>query len=263
MYMQLSDTSLPEYHFILCKDYDIKYITDDQDHAVRYSRNGNKLCIYNETGDLSAVYIKYTGKSYNICYTGENGAYLPGNFPYYPIAGNGDLFQNGYCQLPKDLSRFTVSICSDFTTYSNLNMSGDTFSGFSDQLSIVSGIFWSEQIIDNVRYIFPYIGADTDPSRNHYITSQIKKYINYTPEEKATDYSLIGKTILIQPIHRNAYMYGSDMVMFDAAGNLDIYYTNYIQTGNWYNIDSILTDEELQKIQEDVYDELGITETTE
>ena len=51
--------------------------------------------------------------------------------------------------------------------------------------------------------------------------------------------------------------------MFDAAGNLDIYYTNYIQTGNWYNIDSILTDEELQKIQEDVYDELGITETTE
>ena len=29
---------------------------------------------------------------------------------------------------------------------------------------------------------------------------------------------------------------------------LDIYYTNYIQTGNWYNIDSILTDEELQKI---------------
>ena len=92
---------------------------------------------------------------------------------------------------------------------------------------------------------------------------KIKKYINYTPEEKATDYSLIGKTILIQPIHRNAYMYGSDMVMFDAAGNLDIYYTNYIQTGNWYNIDSILTDEELQKIQEDVYDELGITETTE
>lgn len=58
-------------------------------------------------------------------------------------------------------------------------------------------------------------------------------------------------------------MYGSDMVMFDVAGNLDIYYTNYIQTGNWYNIDSILTDEELQKIQEDVYDELGITETTE
>lgn len=112
MYMQLSDTSLPEYHFILCKDYDIDYITDDQDHAVRYSRNGNKLCIYNETGDLSSVYIKYTGKSYNICYTGENGAYLPGNFPYYPIAGNGDLFQNGYCQLPKDLSRFTVSICS-------------------------------------------------------------------------------------------------------------------------------------------------------
>lgn len=97
-------------------------------------------------------------------------------------------------------------------------MSGDTFSGFSDQLSIVSGIFWREQIIDNVRYIFPYIGADTDPSRNHYITSQIKKYINYTPEEKATDYSLIGKAILIQPIHRNAYMYGSDMVMFDAAG---------------------------------------------
>ena len=94
-------------------------------------------------------------------------------------------------------------------------------------------------------------------------TKKIKKYINYTPEEKATDYSLIGKTILIQPIHRNAYMYGSDMVMFDAAGNLDIYYTNYIQTGNWYNIDSILTDEELQKIQEDVYDELGITETTE
>ena len=263
MYMQLSDTSLPEYHFILCKDYNIDYIADDKDNAIRYSRNGNKLCIYNEAGNLSSIYIKYTGKSYNICYTGENGAYLPGNFPYYPIAGNGDLFQNGYCQLPEDLSRFIVSICYDFTTYSNLSLSGNAFSGFSNQLSIVSGIFWREQIIDNVRYIFPYIGADTDPSRNHYITSQIKKYINYTPEEKATDYSLIGKTILIQPIHRNAYMYGSDMVMFDAAGNLDIYYTNYIQTGNWYNIDSILTDEELQKIQEDVYDELGITETTE
>lgn len=37
----------------------------------------------------------------------------------------------------------------------------------------------------------------------------------------------------------------------------------YRQVINWYNIDSILTDEELQKIQEDVYDELGITETTE
>lgn len=247
--MTLSDTSLGQYEFIFCGVYLIESITDANGNALDYQREGNHLTVMNHTGNLEVIHMVYEGSHLNRFYTGKSGSYLPGNFPYYPIAGTGDIYEVGLCVLPEQESDFKVVIRNHMNIYTNLEeTANNVFEGHSNQVTLVSGTFWTEKIIDGVDYIYPYITLPSNPELNNYLYEGLQEYLNKDMGNTSVSYSIKNKKILIDPGEFFVnYMFGSDMVMIGGRYELDTYYTNYLQTGNWYYEEGIMSDEELQK----------------
>ena len=247
--MTLSDPSLEQYDFTFCGVYPIERIEDGNGNTLNYRRKGNRFTVMNDTGNLETIHMVYEGAHLNRYYTGKGGSYLPGNFPYYPIAGTGDVYAVGLCALPEQESFFKVVVKNHMEVYTNLEETEqNVFTGYSNQATLVSGEFWMEKTIDGVDYIYPYICIYKSPELNTDLYEEIQKYLNHKVEDAVIDYTLDGKKILIDPAEAYTnYMFGSDMVMIADQYDLEHYYTHYLQTGDWYSTEGIMSDEELRK----------------
>lgn len=261
--MELSDSTLFQYEFLFCKDYEIISVQNESGDELKFSRDGNNLTIFNDAGNLSSIHMVYEGICYNMFYTGKFGSYLQGNFPYYPIVGNGDIYKYGLCELPDEESDFNVTIKSKYQIYSNLDEAGeDTFTGKSNQVTLVSGPYWTEKEINGVDYIYTDVAVDYNPEKNSYLYEGLQNALNGDTAESTTDYSINDKKVLIAPVSvEPIYMFGSDMVIVEGRYSLEKYYANYIETGNWYLPNEEVTNEELrQMLIDDGYSDEEIDE---
>lgn len=250
--MFLSERDCPEYVFTFCGRYKIDSLKDAQGNNVTYQRNGNYLIVKNEGNKLNEISICYTGKWLNRYFAGKRGIYLPGNFPFYPIAGKHPVYAQGLCELPSQESEFYVAIKYDNTIYSNLEMDdAHVWKGKSNNLTLVSG-FWKEKDIQGIDIIYPYVSVNYNPEMNNYLMSGILEYYKKDIHDGMQDYHLKGKKIVIAPFgyEGGSYMFGSDTVVIGSKSDLDYYYLNYIMTGQWH-INDDLSDDEIQKILED------------
>lgn len=250
--MVLSNENCSEYRFTLFSQYKIESISDENGNELEYERNQNYLLIKNKDKSLKNITICYTGKQLNRYFAGTNGIYLPGNFPFYPIAGNLPVYEQGLCKLPSQESLFYVDINYDKKIYSNLDMGTKyVLEGQSNHLTIVSG-FWKEKEIQGIDMIYPYISVNYNPELNTYLLDGILEYCKKDIAGKKIDYSLNGKKIIISPFGYEGgnYMFGSDTVIIGSKSDLDIFYFNYLSSGQWYIEDSV-SDEEIQEILKD------------
>ena len=157
------DKELSEYSFTLYHGYTVKSVTDQNQKKLNFTRDGDYLTI-NECDGVTAITIKYSGSGKGF-YSNYQGTYLPGDFPYYPIAGKQQVF-NEYCYipvLPENIPYFEISINSNLTIYSNLDSVGEnTFSGETKVPCIFSGLFYREKEYKGSRIIYPYLFAEYD-----------------------------------------------------------------------------------------------------
>ncbi|MDE6627554.1 MAG: hypothetical protein K2K56_14460 [Lachnospiraceae bacterium] len=252
--MVLSDEGCSEYSFTLFGPYDVISVMDEDGNSVEYTRDGNFIVIGNEERSLKSIVICYSGEHLNRYFAGSNGIYLPGNFPFYPIAGKLPVYEQGLCELPSQESHFHVNIDCDKEVYSNLEMvSENVWEGESNNFTLVSG-FWKEKEIQGIDMIYPYVSVNYNPELNAYLMDGIMKYyaIDEKLREKKVDYQMKGKKIVIAPFGYESgnYMFGSDVIIIGTRDDLDTYYLNYLLTGQWHMKDT-LSDEEIQKILED------------
>lgn len=247
--MTLSDPSLGQYDFTFCGVYPIERIEDGNGNTLDYRRDGNRLTVMNHTGNLEVIHMVYEGAHLNRYYTGKGGSYLPGNFPYYPIVGTGDIYEVGLCAPPEQESYFKIAVKNRTKIYTNLEETEqNVFTGYSNQATLVSGEFWTEKVIDGVDYIYPYISMPSSPERNAYLYEGLQNFLSSDVEDAVTDYTIKGKKILIAPAESHVnYMFGSDMVIIGSRYELEHDYTHYLRTGNWYDTENIMSDEELRE----------------
>ncbi len=234
--MDLSDSSLESYEMTLYSGYTIIDMYDQNGDILTYNRDGNYVSIYNKNKNLSKIYIMYEGSGTNKYYSNNQGVYFQGNFPFYPIVGKCNIYTTGLCELERVNSEFEVNVEYSKIVYSNLDtVYGNHFSGNSNNLTLVSG-FWEEKNINGIDYIYPCISSYYNPNVNTYLTDGISYYIDNKVEESIIDYSIKDKKIIIAPFgfEGGNYMFGTDSIILETKADLDIYYVNYLTTGDWY-----------------------------
>lgn len=196
--MQVSDTSLPEYSFTLYSRAKIKKVADQKGERLSYKREGNFFTVYPNGKELSAICVVYEGSWLNRYYASASSAYLPGNFPYYPISGKRPVDHNGLCTLPEQESTFSLTVKGKkHNMISNLEQKGTHFSGMANQVTLLSGNYRKYKK-DGIIYIYPAFSAKYDPQKNHRI------HIPVT-----------AKTVVISPLELSGiYLFGSDIVIW-------------------------------------------------
>ncbi len=246
--MELSDGNLPVYDFTLLSCYDIIDITDLSGIKLTYDFSNNYLAVHNDGGSLEGVIIRYRGRGTNHYFAGHQGICLPGNVPFYPLAGWRIFESLGQCELEQRESEFLVTVDYDGNIFSNLSETAKhTFSGYSNNLTLMAG-FWEEKEINGITYLYPKYSASLHPGRNEYLRQGIEDYFAVS-SEAGSYYTIQDKKIIIAPYEFEGgnYMFGTDALMIGSIQDLDDYYMNYCQTGEWYKEMGMNMDEYLEK----------------
>ncbi len=140
--------------FTLYRDYCLSSVTDGDNQALTYEREGDRLTVWLPLS-ANTIHLSYSGGN-GPCYANADGLYLRPGFPYYPIAGvQNPLNKNGsFAPCLHETAQFTVNVRTFGTVYSNLEQdpSGHFF-GTSNALVLVSGNL-SEKKLGTTRVIY-------------------------------------------------------------------------------------------------------------
>ena len=152
--------NLSVYGFTLHHDYTVKTVTDKEGQALSFTRKGDFLTV--ETTDAKqGIVISYSGAN-NTFYTTRHSLFLPGYFPYYPMAGYHPFCDTSTthnispCIQTEEIA-FTVHISGSGKVYSNLPQTeSGVFQGKATGVSFLGGLLKSRNI-DGIELIYPYL----------------------------------------------------------------------------------------------------------
>lgn len=198
MTLKVSDVSLPEYSFTLYNKAKNIKVTDAEGNRLTYQREGNFITVYPNGKELSAIRMTYEGMWLNRYYASDKSAYLPGNFPYYPICGKRPIDRNGLCTLPQQESEFSLTVTDGKTKLiSNLKQKGTKFFGKANQVTLLAGNY-EQYEKDGITYIYPAFSVKYDPRKNTRMNIPVTT-----------------NTVVISPLEMSGvYLFGSDIVIW-------------------------------------------------
>lgn len=181
------DKTLSSYTFTLYHGYKIKEVTDQNQNKLDFIVDGDFVTV--QGSDISSLTIQYSGSGKNF-YSNYQGIYLPGDFPYYPIAGKHQICHTGdyFSIVPDNTPYYEIKISSGLPVYSNLGGTSETsFSGATKAPGLFAGAFLAEKEHRGARIVYPYLYG--------YFETNFSEYADMLLEGK--DYK--GKTVFVEP----------------------------------------------------------------
>ncbi len=260
--IKVSELNLDYYAFTLFSGYVVDRVCGGGGTPLKYYRNKDHLVVEGVKDGLSQIHVDYHGTGTLEYYSGRQGTYLQGNFPYYPMAGLSEIYEIGLCELPSELSKYHVVVESKLPVHSNLDaLSENEFSGESNNVTLYASKHIVEEEIEGRTYIYPNSSLNPEDSLNLrvnlWLYNGIKDFVDKDVTGKRIDYDFNDKKFIIMPTHTfvKNYMFGSDCIVLQTKRDLEMYYTNYVQTGNWYREQDVTMPEEVKDKLEEIEDE--------
>lgn len=254
--IKLVENDLDMYYFTLFSGFDVTKVNDLSGmvgNPLDYTFDGNVLEIKNKDGHLEGIRIEYEGVGTNQCFAGKQGICLMGNVPWYPMPGirpYNPYAMEGQCALEQEEIGFGVEIDYSGKVYCNLfQYDENAFAGRSNHVTLVAG-FWQEEKLNGIDYIFPRYSTWYNPKRNADLREAVEKYYNADAKDSKTGYTMQGKKIIIAPYEFEGghYLFGTDAVVIGGTYDIENFYLNYIETGEWYKNEGMELNEENQKM---------------
>ncbi len=130
---------------------------------LEYSRENDYLTVTG-TDDTTQLIIKYAGNGKGY-YSNYQGIYLPGDFPYYPVAGKQIIYdyeENYYYPVvPDNTPEYEIKVSSPLTIISNLESNGNnTFYGSTKVPCLFAGMY-AEKDYMGMKLIYPYLDGES------------------------------------------------------------------------------------------------------
>ena len=162
-----SDGSLDGYAMTLYRLYQVDSVTDENGEALEYRQNENTILIYGKEGGIQSFTLKYHGgpTGASCLYNNWYAMNLPGWFPYYPIPGWNEVYQDqdggkytdNRLQTPAE---FRIQLHAGENVYSDLKQTGDNcFQGMSCGPTLLSGFVGERKLANGTAFIYPYLDA--------------------------------------------------------------------------------------------------------
>lgn len=207
--LTFTESDVTNYPVTLYHLYEIDSITDLDGTSLTYERIGDYLTIKSETPYLEGVIITYSGG--NSCfYCNKSDIYLPGWFPYYPIAGFHDVYSTDAGHFVNNLldyeAEFDITFSSKQDIYSDLpEVTKNHFVGVAKGALFLSGFYRQTTLNNGIICIYPYLNPSTNPCTTDNLKSidDIAQYMTSSATWTDTE----GKRIIITP-----NVYGHDIL---------------------------------------------------
>ena len=224
--MFLDKDSLDEYRFTLYHGFLVNRVEDADGRPIAYEQTGDYLYVKPAVDNkMSKISIEYKGHAYKF-YSNEQGAFLPGYFPFYPHSGFQEVFSKelqGFNRLMRPAPvDFHVTVKSAKPILCNLSsVAADEFSGKSNSITLMSGFLASTTTDAGIEVIYPYLSVNefNEQTINTAVNSAVQKNI-LDPNKKKV--FIIPNTNLITDYE--AFAEFSDHYVFQQFLSLDSVY---------------------------------------
>ncbi len=256
--IKVSEPNLDYYAFTLFSGYVVDKVCGEDGTPLKYYRNKDHLVVEGVKDGLRVIHMDYHGAGTLEYYSGSQGTYLQGNFPYYPMEGLSEIYEIGLCELPRELSKYHVTVDSKLPMHSNLDkVSENEFSGMSNNVTLYASKHIIEEEIEGRTYIYPNSDVALNLRVNSWLYNGIKDFVDKDVAGKRIDYDFNDKKFVIMPTWSfvKNYMFGSDCIVLQSMRDLEMYYTNYVQTGNWYREPDVTMPDNVKKALEEIENE--------
>lgn len=154
------DTKHNIYEFTLYHGYKVNNVTDQNGVELNYQRERDYLKISGaENAEQLVITYSGSGKSR---YSNVQGIYLPGDFPYYPIAGKQPLYEDitSLPVTPENTPEFKIAVSSNLDVYSNLKSNEkNIFYGKTQAPCLYAG-FLAVKEYGEMRVVYPYLTGE-------------------------------------------------------------------------------------------------------
>lgn len=175
--LDLNRDNLSIYNFTLYHGFKVKSICSSSGKALRFNQDGDYVSVCRAEEPLKRITIKYSGCAPRF-FSNSQGTSLPGWFPYYPHAGEKELydcsmygFNRIFC--PEE-TEFEISILGKNKVFCSLDKKDEKYVGKSNGVTIVSG-FYDSLVCENIQVVYPYL--DTTEFSPESIKKQISEYV--------------------------------------------------------------------------------------
>lgn len=168
---------LPEYRFTLYHGYTVQKVLDQRGESLPFAQEGDYLQVKGG-GQVSQLTIVYKGNSPKF-YSNLQGIYLPGYFPYYPVAGYKTIYDAERMQFSvTTLGRpvdFQVHIRAGQKVFSNLQeTTKNTFTGKTTGLTLLSGLV-EETTYRGITVVYPYL--DHTQYKEEFLSKEVDLFL--------------------------------------------------------------------------------------
>lgn len=154
------DCNSNEFVFTLYHGYRINKITDGQGNQLDFKREGDYVTVFS-IKNIKSVVIDYSGTGRGF-YSNYQGLYLPGDFPYYPVAGKHMIYDETYSSvIPSNIPEFKITVSSNLPVYSNLKSEEENiFYGKTKVPCLFAGFLTSLEH-EGMTLVYPYLYGET------------------------------------------------------------------------------------------------------
>lgn len=185
--MRLTGSNLESYDFTLYHGYKIKSVCGSDGSSLRFEQNSDYFTVYTDGKNISGISVTYSGDAPRF-FCNSQGVSLPGWFAYYPRAGKRAVYDSvllGFERLPCPAgTEFELTINARKMIYTNLERTGNLYSGKSEGVTIVSG-FYDSMNVSGKEVVYPYLNTTEFTPEN--IEKQVNEGIKngvFTEEQK-------------------------------------------------------------------------------
>ena len=173
--LKLENNECTCYDFTLYHGYIVQSVCDAYGKELTFTQDGDYISVETNNGPLDEITICYSGSSIK-CFSNSQGICLPGWFAYYPHPGHLSLFNSEQQFFERILcptnTEFLITVNTSQKVYCNLDeISENTFEGYSDGITLVSG-FYNSFSYSNIEVVYPYL------STNEFSCQKIIEYLD-------------------------------------------------------------------------------------
>lgn len=149
--LDIADKNREELHFTLYHGYALSSIQLLDGTEIPFDQQGDTVTVF--TADLGmedTIVFRYKGYSAKY-YSTSQAIFLPAYFPYYPVAGIRNVWDEEKIGTNTDITeseaQFSVEVNTPNHVYSNLDGDGKSFAGTAQGVTICAGLVTQEENI--------------------------------------------------------------------------------------------------------------------
>ena len=226
--LTLSKENLSVYNFTLYHGFKVESARSDCGKSLQFEQNGDYISVRRADEPLKRITLEYSGSAPRF-FSNSQSTSLPGWFPYYPHAGEREIYDRsifGFNRiLCPDNTEFKLDINCKNNVFCSLDKTESGYAGKSSGVTIVSG-FYDTFMYGNIQVMYPFL--DTAEYSEKSIRENLDEYTAQGIIDTSSKKLIVISNVNMTSVYERYCRFSDHTAVAQLSGLADFYETQKV-----------------------------------